>query len=158
MKSNDESKTVHFSFRLNENDDESKKIQNFKELGFESQSELIRKAVNYFFENSGQRNNIEEETKKLKLEKLKKENIQLYIKNRIALIESLKYSPDDALSIANGNKTFDENAMHCPECSFDTNSAESIDRQISQITSHIKAVHKRDLTESEINEILEIGK
>jgi len=95
----------------------------------------------------------DEQMKDEKLKKIRKENIQLDINNRIKLIHELKISPDTALLIAKGEKILDSiDGLACPEnpkCHWHTSSSDSMNYQINQLTSHMKTIHKRDLTEEE---------
>ena len=61
-KNNEDSKTVYFAFKLEniKNFDTIKQIRNFKELGYNSQSDLLRDAVMSFLDNDGKANNIKE--------------------------------------------------------------------------------------------------
>jgi len=95
----------------------------------------------------------DEQLKDEKLKKIRKENIKLDIDNRIKLIHELKISPDVALLITKGEKSIDSiDGLVCPEnpkCHWHTNSSDSMNYQINQLTSHMKTIHKRDLTEDE---------
>ncbi len=97
--------------------------------------------------------NFDEEMNTQKLKKIKKENIKLDLDNRIKLIRDLGFSPNDALDIANGTKTIDENAVHCPDCTWFTNSKDSTNFQINSLVTHMKIEHKRNLTEKEAEEL-----
>jgi len=95
----------------------------------------------------------DEQMKEQKLSKIKKENIKLDIDNRIKLIRELKIDPDTALLITKGEKPIDSiDGLTCPEnpkCHWHTNSSDSMNYQINQLTSHMRLAHKRDLTENE---------
>ena len=155
MKSNDNSDSIHISFRLYEKTDfqSIQKIRNFKKLGYDTQSDLLRAATLKFFENGSQKHNLKEQYDEQKLKKIKKEIIKLDIENKIKLIHQLGKEPSEAFEIANGTKILDEDAIHCLDCSWSTNSKDSMNYQINSLTSHMKTIHNRSLTEKEAEEL-----
>ena len=147
-------KNLHFSFRMDFTKDEEiiKKLQLPEQLGFKSKTEMFRVMIRNYFENPI----IDDVDGKIKAEKLKnlqKQNIKLDIDNRIKLIHTLHKEPSDVYDISNGTKTLDENAIHCPDCSWFTNSKDSQNYQVNSLTNHMKSVHKRALTEKEAEEL-----
>ena len=95
----------------------------------------------------------DEQMNQEKLKKIKKENIKLDLDNRLKLIRDLGFSPSEALEIVNGTKTLDEDAIHCPDCTWFTNSKDSANYQINSLVGHMKTMHKRNLTEKEAEEL-----
>lgn len=56
----------------------------------------------------------------------------------------------------NQTQPYDEDAIHCPDCNWHTNSKDSMHWQIDSITNHVKSAHKRNFTESEAQTISEL--
>ena len=90
--------------------------------------------------------------------KLVKQCLRLDIQNRLLLVHDLKYSPDDAVKIAKGEKSIDEeDKIRCPDCtSWRSDSTRTNQAQVDSLISHLKEWHKRQPTEDEQVELLEI--
>ena len=76
MKSNEQTKTEHLSFRMHsENDSETlSKVRNYKDYGYDSQSDLLRDATIQFFENDSNKNSLKSRIEYQKYLKLCLEN------------------------------------------------------------------------------------
>ncbi len=175
MKNNENSKTFNFSFTLNNvsDFDTIKKIRNYKELGYNSQSDLLRDAVMQFLDNDGKSNNIKEEIEKAKLTALnnKNSNHSLISRKLDAETRITEYHADNLDVIGDkpsnqakeamthhikGTIPYDEDAVHCPDCNWHTNSKDSTNYQINGITWHVQNFHKRNLTEDEATKLSEL--
>ena len=174
-KNNDDSKMLHFSFKLGNvsNFDIIKQIRNFKEQGYNSQSDLLRDAVMKFFDDDSAANNLKEEMDKEKLQSYKNKNElhTLEKRNRDALTRINEYHADNLDTVGsspspmakramehyvNKTKPYDEKAIYCPDCTWHTNSKDSIPWQINRITDHVKSSHNRSFTEDEAKIISEL--
>ncbi|MBI1663916.1 MAG: hypothetical protein IS860_10660 [Nitrosopumilus sp.] len=168
------SKNIPFQLRLNNVSDFEtiKKIRNYSELGYDSQSDLLRDAVTQFFD-SDKTNNLKEEIEKEKLQSLKNKNSLHSIKQRKedAITRIAEYHADNLGIIGanpspqarkamghhvNATQPYDEDAIYCPDCKFHTNSKDSISWQIDRLTDHVRIFHKRNFTEDEAKIISEL--
>ena len=174
-KSNENSKKEFFALRLNQLDDFEtiKKIRDYKELGYDSQSDLLRDAVISFLDGNSPTSKLDEEIKREKLKALQNKNalhedlksirnsqarIQKYHADHLDVIgDNPSSKAKEAMThYVNGTRPYDENAIHCPDCKFSTNSNESISRQINVLTEHMQTFHRRSFTEKEANTISEL--
>ena len=91
-------------------------------------------------------------------QKLQKQCLRLDIQNRISLVTELKYSPDDAVKIAKGEKGIDDqDKIHCPDCtSWRSDSTRTNQAQVDSLVFHLKEWHQRQPTPDEQTELLEI--
>ena len=91
MKSNNKAKTEHFSFVF-ESEKESEiitKIRNYKDYGYDSQSDLLRDAAIRFFESDSNKNSLKSRIEYQKYLKLCLENWEL-LKNKGHIFEEAK--------------------------------------------------------------------
>ena len=90
--------------------------------------------------------------------KLQKQCLRLDIQNRLLLVHDLKYSPDDAVKIAKGEKGIDdEDKIKCPDCtSWRSDSTRTNQAQVDSLVNHLQEWHKRQPTPDEQTELLEI--
>ena len=52
--------------------------------------------------------------------------------------------------------SYDKDAIYCPDCTWRTNSKESIQWQINRITDHVRSSHNRSFTDDEAQIISEL--
>ena len=84
--------------------DTIEKIRDYRNRGFDSQSDLVKKAVMVFFESSGKK-------KSLKDEKLEQEIIKLKIENKLKLIREMDIAPAQASDLIEKPETFNLGAI-----------------------------------------------
>ena len=99
------------SFRLNNisDFDTIKKIRNYSELGYNSQSDLLRDAVIQFFEEK------QNSSKNLKDQKTEQEILKLKINNQLQLLRELNKNPDEIAQIIKNPETFKVDEIQNPK-------------------------------------------
>ncbi len=165
-------KNNHFSFKMDIVKDSEiiKKMRNPTELGFKDKTEMFRIIIRNYFDNPNKNSNLKEELNqaKLKFTQNKNELHNLTKRKLDAEVRITEYHADNLDVIGNNpsklskeamnhhiNNTtpYDNNAVNCPDCTWQTNSNDTINYQTNAITWHVKQHHKRNLTEDEADKL-----
>ena len=155
MKSNEDSKKFPFTFYLGitEHKDTIEKIREYRKRGFDSQSDLVKKAVIQFFEISGKK-------KSLKDEKLEQEIIKLKIENKLKLIRDMDIAPSQANDLIEKPETFNlgsigskeiiqpDGNLRCQQCGKFFEKTGDFN-QTENYRLHVEKEHRRGLFEAE---------
>ena len=155
MKNNEDSKKFPFTFYLGitEHKDTIEKIREYRKRGFDSQSDLVKKAVIQFFEISGKK-------KSLKDEKLEQEIIKLKIENKLKLIRDMDVAPTQANELIEKPESFNlgfisskdilqsDNKLRCKTCGILFEVTDDYN-QTENYRLHVEKKHNRGLFEDE---------
>ena len=166
MKNNDNSKMIHFSFKLNEfeNVEIIQKIRKYKDSGYDSQSDLLRDAVMQFFDSYNETNDLD---KKIKIQRLRRETAKAEIEE-IESKEFVKYyetfgdipsrqAKNTIHTKATKTKQIlqPDRSFICPRCPLRIAESE-IYKQVDKLYYHMKNDHNSEYTEDEKNQILAV--
>ena len=166
-KSNENSKNIPFQLRLNNVSDFEtiKKIRNYSELGYDSQSDLLRDAVIQFFENDGQKTNSLEH--KIKTQRLRRETAKANVEE-IESKEFVKYYETfGSLPSKEGRNAIHQKATNtkqivqpdgsfvCPRCPLRIAESE-VYKQVDRLYYHITNDHNSYYTTEEQSQILAV--
>ena len=84
-----------------------------------------------------------------KYQKLQKENLKLDFEIKRTLIREFKFSPEQAMEIASGEKQISDYSIKCFDCQWSTQHTDSAMYQINRLRDHMELYHHRSFTEEE---------